>query len=275
MPRILGIGDNTVDVYVTDGMQYPGGNAVNVAVQARRAGAEASYLGCLGRDALGELLHGALVAEGIDISHLRWRDGPNARSPIAHKDGDRIFLGGTPGVRGLYDLAAADEAFIAAHDLAHTSVHSDLDAELPRIRRHAPLLAYDYSEHWTRPGKAETLRHVDIAFLSSPLADQAECEAIMRLCAAQGPSLVVLTRGMRGSMALWQGTVSTAGTRPAEVVDTLGAGDAFIGAFLVNWLQRRDPRAALEAGAAHAALACSIKGAFGHGVPTPAEAAGS
>ncbi|PZP42886.1 MAG: fructoselysine kinase [Azospirillum brasilense] len=272
MPRILGIGDNTVDVYVDDGMQYPGGNAVNVAVQARRAGAEASYLGCLGRDALGELLHGALVAEGIDISMVRWRDGPNARSPIAHRDGDRIFLGGKPGVRGQYELSEADDAFVAAHDLAHTSVHSDLDVELPRLKRHAKLLSYDYSERWTRPGKADTFRHVDIAFLSSPRAGQVECEDIMRNCAGSGPKLVVLTRGIRGSMALWQGEISTAGTQPTQVVDTLGAGDAFIGAFLVAWLRRRDPQAALEAGAAHAALACGSKGAFGHGAPVSAGA---
>ena len=34
-PRILGLGDNTVDTYVDAGLQFPGGNAVNVAVLAR------------------------------------------------------------------------------------------------------------------------------------------------------------------------------------------------------------------------------------------------
>jgi len=37
--RLLGLGDNTVDTYVDQGWQYPGGNAVNVAVLARRLGA--------------------------------------------------------------------------------------------------------------------------------------------------------------------------------------------------------------------------------------------
>ena len=75
--RILGIGDNTVDIYVDQGMEYPGGNAVNVAVLARRLGAETSYLGCLGRDALGDLVHECLVAEGVDVSRCRRIDGPN------------------------------------------------------------------------------------------------------------------------------------------------------------------------------------------------------
>ena len=272
MHAILGIGDNTVDVYVDQGMQYPGGNAVNVAVQARRARARAGYLGCLGRDALGRLVHDSLVAEDIDISHLRWIDGPNARSPIAHRDGDRVFLGGKPGVRGQYALTAADDAYVGLYDLVHTSVHSDLDAEMPRLRQHARLLSYDYSEHWRRPGKAETFRSVDIAFLSAPKADAAECEDLMRWCAEQGPALVVLTRGVQGSMAYAGGVVHTQGPCPATVVDTLGAGDAFIGAFLVAWLSARDPGAALAAGAAQAALACGYKGGFGHGVPAPQDA---
>ena len=53
MVRVLGIGDNTVDIYVDQDVQFPGGNAVNVAVMMKRLGAEASYLGCIGTDFLG------------------------------------------------------------------------------------------------------------------------------------------------------------------------------------------------------------------------------
>lgn len=267
MPRILGIGDNTVDVYVGEAMQYPGGNAVNVAVQARRSGAAASYLGCFGRDELGRLLHDSLVAEGVDVSRVRWIDGPNARAPVLHRNKDRIFLGSRKGVRGQYGLTPADDAFIAAHDLAHTSVHSDLDQDLPRLRRHARLLSYDYSEHWRRPETPETFRYVDIAFLSMPQGSEAECREVLRWCAAAGPSVVVMTRGARGSVALAGGAEFTAGIVPATVVDTLGAGDGFIGAFLAAWLATRDAQAALEAGARLAAAVCGFKGGFGHGVP--------
>src|ERR1700742_3656694 len=70
-PRILGLGDNTVDTYVDAGLQFPGGNAVNVAVLAQRRGAPASYLGCLGDDEAGALIATALATEGIDLSHCR------------------------------------------------------------------------------------------------------------------------------------------------------------------------------------------------------------
>ncbi len=61
--RLLGLGDNTVDTYVDQGTQYPGGNAVNVAVFAHRLGLAAGYLGCLGADAAGDLLLQALQAK--------------------------------------------------------------------------------------------------------------------------------------------------------------------------------------------------------------------
>ena len=42
----------------------------------------------------------ALVAEAVDISRLRVRQGPNARALIAYENSDRRFLGSRSGVRG-------------------------------------------------------------------------------------------------------------------------------------------------------------------------------
>ena len=187
MARILGLGDNTIDTYVSAGLQFPGGNAVNVAVMCRRLGAQASYLGCLGDDAGGALLHESLTREGVDLSHVRRiSGGENARARIAHEQGDRRFIGSRPGVRARYDLAARDFAFIAAHDLTHTSCNSDLDGELARIAAAAPLLAYDYSEKWTPERLAATLPIVDFAFLSAPRRSDAECEALLASCLQAG-----------------------------------------------------------------------------------------
>ncbi len=267
MVRLLGIGDNTVDIYETEGMQYPGGNAVNVAVQVRRAGAAASYLGCLGRDALGRLVHDSLVAEGVDVSHVRWRDGPNPWSRIRHEGADRRFAGSDRGVRDRYDLGAGDAAFVAAHDIVHTSVHSDLDAHIAWLRQHARVLTYDYSEHWQRPGVAATFASVDIAFLSASGRDVADCEALLRAARAAGAGLAVATRGAAGACALEGDRFISVPAPPARVVDTLGAGDGFIAGFLVAWLRGAEVAACLAIGAAQAAEVCGTKGGFGHGVP--------
>ncbi|UUZ82028.1 hypothetical protein LJK88_47265 [Paenibacillus sp. P26] len=58
--KLIGIGDAVVDYYKDQGMIYPGGSVVNVAVAARRNGAEQSaYLGILGTDLAGITSSGA------------------------------------------------------------------------------------------------------------------------------------------------------------------------------------------------------------------------
>lgn len=267
-PRILCIGDNTVDLYLDRGLQFPGGNAVNVAVQARRLGAAASYVGCLGRDPLGDLLWSSMAEEGVDLSRCRRMDSPNAWCRVRHEGNDRVFAGSFRGNRSQYGgFSAEDTAFMAAHDLVHTTYASDLDDEIDALRRHARLLSYDYSEYLRKGGHEATFGHVDIAFISAPGADDTACGELMRSFAGHGAQIVVATRGAQGAVALAGGVVHSQGIVPADVVDTLGAGDAFTAGFLVRFLATRDIPQALLAGVTAAAAACSYMGGYGHGRP--------
>lgn len=267
MTRLLGLGDNTIDTYVSMGLQFPGGNAVNVAVLAKRLGAESSYLGCLGDDEGGDILFSALTAEGVDLSHVRRLAGANARARIAHSFGDRRFIGSTPGVRGRYELGEPDFAFIAAQDVVHTSCNSELDETLDQIAGHARLLSYDYSEKWSDERLSLTLPFVDIAFLSAPALDDVGCEALARRCLEAGPTLAIVTRGASGALGVTAAGVVRQGVLPTVVVDTLGAGDGFIAGFLLYHLKGSDLRGSLAAGARMASEVCGWRGAFGHARP--------
>ncbi|WP_342364220.1 PfkB family carbohydrate kinase [Terrarubrum flagellatum] len=268
MVKLLGLGDNTVDTYVDQGLQFPGGNAVNVAVLSARLGAEAGYLGCLGGDEAGDILHAALTAEKIDLTRCRRRAGDNARARIGHRNGDRYFIGSHPGVRADYRWEPADFAYIAGFDLTHTSIYSELDEPtLAKIKAAAPRLSFDFSERWTDAILARDLPPLDIAFLSSPKMNDAECEALLRASAAKGPEIVVITRGERGAIAIGHGRIIAQPIVPADVVDTLGAGDGFIAGFLVKSLSGAPLEQALRAGAEYAAEVCGQQGAFGHGRP--------
>lgn len=266
--RLLGLGDNTVDTYVDRGLQFPGGNAVNVAVQARRLGADTGYLGCLGSDEAGRLILSALREEGVDTSRCRVLAGENARAFIGHDGNDRRFLRSQRGVRGQWGGFSPDDlAYIAGFDLVHASVYSELECEFATLRGAVRRLSYDFSERWTDENLAATLPFLDIAFLSFPAGSDAECRDLAQRCAAAGPGLVVVTRGERGSLALAGGVFHRHGITPARIVDTLGAGDGFIAAFLLAVLEGRGVPEALAAGAANAAAVCAYQGGFGHGAP--------
>ena len=47
MVRIIGIGDAKMDKNITDMIAYPGGQAMNIAVNAKLQGAQAGFIGCM------------------------------------------------------------------------------------------------------------------------------------------------------------------------------------------------------------------------------------
>ncbi|MCB2130562.1 MAG: carbohydrate kinase [Rhodobacteraceae bacterium] len=264
MARVLGIGDNTVDIYVDQGVQYPGGNAVNVAVMMHRLGASAAYLGAVGSDFLGDLVHDALEAEGIDLSRLRRTGGGNTWSRIRHDGNDRVFDGSNPTRRDTYALTDDDYLWMGGFDLAHSSVYSRLEPDLPRLSAACTLLSFDYSSEYTDEYIARTAPDIDIAFLSASDLDDQGCDRLARSVAARGPELVVITRGAKGALAFEAGRAMHQPVLPAKVVDTLGAGDGFIAGLLNERLAGGDLAGQLAAGAGYAARVCEQRGAFGH-----------
>jgi fructoselysine 6-kinase len=81
--KLAGVGDNVVDRYRDLGTMFPGGQALNVAVYARRFGLESAYLGAIGDDVAGRQVLGAMRAEHLDTSHVRIVPGPNASAEVA------------------------------------------------------------------------------------------------------------------------------------------------------------------------------------------------
>ena len=92
-----------------------------------------------------------------------------------------------------------------------------------------------------------------------------------------------MTRGGKGALFSIEGKLYEQGIKKTEVVDTMGAGDAFISAFLVDFVgsqglqarteQQREEkiRHALAYASSWAAKACMTPGAFGHGCKIASE----
>lgn len=267
MIRLIGVGDNTVDRYLDLGMMFPGGNALNVAVLAQRYGHPASYIGWLGTDQHGRLILDALQKEGVDTSHSRVVDGPNAYNDVSLVDGDRVFGEYSHGVSAQITLTEKDLHFIRGLDLTHTSIYSHIERDLERVSAASQILSFDFSDSWNRGNLSELLPWVDVALASYPGHSKSETEDLIRWMQAQGPALVLVTQGKEGATAYDGGRIHRQDIVETEVVDTLGAGDAFAARFLVEYLGGAAIQVALEAGAKSAAETCGHFGAFGHGVP--------
>lgn len=266
---LLCIGDNVVDLYLDQGVFFPGGNALNVAVLARRFGlGDAAYMGIVGNDREGDHIRACMQAEGLSTAHLRRVEGPNGKAQVTHDaEGDRVFVtSNRGGIRRKLMLRVDEDdlALIATMGHVHSSCFSYLEPELPRIRAAALGLSFDFSTLHDPAYLAEVCPHVSTAFLSGAgLDDPAVADLIARVLDL-GPHTVCVTRGEKG--AVW----ANAQTRidqpivPATVIDTMGAGDAFIAGYLVGALRGDTPEQGLSYAATCAAKACGWEGAWGY-----------
>lgn len=264
--RLAGVGDNVVDRYRELGLMFPGGQAVNVAVHARRLGVDAAYVGALGDDAAGRHVLGALRAEHVALDRVRVIHGPNAYGLVDLVDGNRVFVGGSKGVSE-FRLDEADFAYLAAFDLVHSSESSFLESQIADIARVVPV-SFDFSSYRGLDYIEPLLPHVAIAEFSLGHLEEGEAEDFAVRMQRLNHGLVLATRGEAGAL-LFDGTSFwRQPALPVEVVDTLGAGDALTARFLVGVLRREPYDVSLLAGAQVAAETCLIYGAFGYGTPS-------
>jgi fructoselysine 6-kinase len=286
--KILGFGDNTVDRFVDRGVDYPGGNSVNVAVYARRLGLPSAYLGVFGDDELGRFLREAIAAQGVDLSRSVVRAGETSVSTLEVVAGDRVFLGWNGGGVAAREPLVLDDGLLdyaASFDLVHTSVYSRSETELPALAATRALVSLDLSseDEFRTPAYLDLVcPHLDLALVSCSHLDEAATLALLAELVARGARLALATRGLEGALVHDGRTTVAAASRPAPqeaIVDTMGCGDAFLTGFAVSLLRGGwtdlagtsgglSPellRRALADGADAAYEQCFVEAAFGHG----------
>jgi len=266
---LLCIGDNVVDLYLDRGVFFPGGNALNVAVLARRFGlSDVTYMGIIGNDREGDHVRACMEAEGLPTAHLRRVEGPNGKAQVTHDaQGDRVFVASNRGGIRRKLMLRMDEddlALIAATGHVHSSCFSYLEPELPHIRAAARGVSFDFSTLHDPDYLAQVCPHVTTAFLSGQGLDDAGVSALIDQVRGLGPDTVCVTRGEQGAVWVRGQTRIEQPIVPARVVDTMGAGDAFIAGYLVGTLRGDTPEQVLPYAACCAAKACGWEGAWGY-----------
>ena len=284
--KIIAIGDNVVDQYLSRGMMYPGGQCVNTCVYAIMNGAAAAYLGKFGSDGVAAYNQQVLGQLGIDISRCRRFEGENGYAKVTLQNGDRVFLGSNKGgvaKEHPFGFGPEDVAYIQGFDVIYTNLNSYIEADLPLLQSTGVPVVYDFSTRWTDEYLQQVCPYIQIATLSCAHLSDAEREREMKKAQALGVPVVLGTVGENGSYLLYKNQMLYApAVNAREVKDTMGAGDSYFAAFLVSLLAHSPNGAllggldealparleqAMQTGAAFAARVCNIEGAFGHGTP--------
>lgn len=274
--KLIAIGDNVVDIYVNQRLYYPGGNALNVAAYASMQGIAAEYMGIFGNDAYAAHVKQVLEKLQIPFSRSRCAAGENGYAMVALMDHDRQFLRSNQG--GIskttpWNFTPEDYAHIRQFDLIHTSCHSYIDDELASLRRHTSVpISYDFSGKWSHECFTVVCPNIDFAFFSAgDISKQALLDAHAEVM-KNGCRLSIATMGSEGA-SIYDGTREyRSKPAPVRVQDTMGAGDAFLTAFLVQYLslelaQNERIETAMRAAHAFAGHIIGLDGAFGHPHP--------
>ena len=295
-PLIAVTGEALIDLVVgSDGRvsAQPGGGAFNTARTIARLGLAPVFLDRLSRDRFGALLRASLDRDGVTLGLPQPTEAPTTLATV-DVDSEGVaryhfYLDGTSAVAvehaalsaalpaGVTALHAGSLALVA--DPIATAIERLITSDVPagalvmidpNCRPEAVTDREAYLARLSRIlGRADVVKVSieDLAYLAPGVPAHAAAAALLD----QGPALVLITDGPRTAQALMPGQQVSVEVPAVQVVDTIGAGDAFGGAFLAWWsangltgsdLDRCDQvREALRAAVEVAAVTCTRVGA--------------
>ena len=235
-----------------------GGSPANVAVALASAGVKTSLVTAMGSDEVGEQLRERLRAVPFDSLVVNESDGEsNQVLVIVEPDGERTIVGLSGGNLGEINLVGQD---LSAEDTVvfvnwHPSFADDLEYAMKNgCTTFVGLGAIQ-----------DTTVSADYAFGS--LSDLPKgYEAVAPL---DRFSKIVITRGAKGStLYSAEGEIHQDAIPAPQVIDTTGAGDAFLAGFLVEYAQGDKVGArGLAAGAHWASIMVGLK----ESIPLPGQ----
>lgn len=278
--KFVGMGDNVVDRYINKKIMFPGGNAVNFAVYAKKCGMESAYLGIFGHDAEGQLLQDSLRQQGVDISACS-TDFNSATEccDVVLKEGDRIFVGSsweTGKEHKSLKLGEKELKYLNNFDVIHCGCYADMEDEIYRLENFHGLRTFDFSSEKKFRSDVyleKICPYTDVALFSGEQMNSAETDIIQKKVRSYGTKYVLVTNGTNGQ-TLFDGEKTHKGMIKRIVpIDTMGAGDSFFTAFVVSlvtsgWIRGTIAddivvQKAFEFAADFSAQTCLVEGSFG------------
>lgn len=242
--RALVIGEALIDIVERDGValgEHVGGSPLNVAIGLGRLGRDVDFLTHIGRDDRGKLIVDYVKASGVQLVS---GSTDAQRTPTALA---RLDAGGAANYVFDIEWALSGTAEVAPPLVAHTgSIAAFLDpgclatAALLDAYRPSATISYDpnvrpalISDHEQARTRIERIvERADVVKASDEdlnwIDPNHAPERVAQTWLGLGPSIVAVTMGGQGAFAMCAAGSVRVPALPVEVVDTVGAGDAFM-----------------------------------------------
>lgn len=257
----------------------PGGKGANQALAAKRAGATVKLVGAAGRDIMGEQALELLKQGGVDLSAVKRLDQQQGVAMIMVDEAGENIIGIVPGTNGAMSIDDADEAvgnlgqndvLVVQQEIPQAATMRALGLArlngVTSILNTAPFL--DTTAAVAGTASIVVANETEFALLSG--ATSGDLQTAMSLWATSRKQTIIVTLGPDGAMAATPEELFHVPAPQITPVDTVGAGDTFVGYLAAGLDAGLDLRSAMQRAAVAASLACLKPGAQ-PAVPTAAE----
>jgi 2-dehydro-3-deoxygluconokinase len=271
-----------------------GGAESNVAIGLARFGHSVRWISALGSDVFGDMIESVISGEGVEVATRRHAGRPTGLMVKSPSVGNERFVtyyragsaASTMGEDSVSDLALSDARLLHVTGITPALSESAQRMILNVVNRAKSLavtVSFDVNFRpalWSEIEASPVFRqlaaqsdivfgdHAELSMLidAEPLDERDLLESVAEL----GPDQVVLKRGEYGAAALVRGEYQERGALTIDVVDTVGAGDAFVAGYLSGYLDAADVSESLLRGVVCGGLACTNPGDW-EGAPTRVE----
>jgi fructokinase len=273
--RPLIVGEALFDV-MPDGTRVLGGAPFNVAWHLEAFGLRPLMVTRVGDDETGDEVLSAMETWGMDVSAVqRDKAHPTGQVQVDLRDGEPTFhiLADQAYDHIDGDLAVRSVAGEAFSLLYHGSLISRAEisrSALDRIKNEFGLPVFVdvnlRAPWWKRDDVVASVRHARWVKLNDReldvLADGSDGGAAGVFRVNHGLAAVIVTRGKRGAVVVdGDGTFETTPPTEVQVIDTVGAGDAFSAVFILGLMRGWTTDQTLKRAVSFAAAVCTVSGA--------------
>ena len=246
--------------------EHAGGKGLNQAVACARMGAKTAFVGCVGDDDAGRFLISVLDFEGVDTSLLRIVAQPTGRAFInvdGQGENEIVVILGANGLVGVSD-DASDANFVLPNCKV---VLAQLEIPQTTISKVFTQAKSFGATTVLNPAPAAAIRSEIYAVTDIIVPNETEVQSLGGIdeLRRSGIKTIVVTRGKNGAeMTSMHGDeVLSENFAPYHVtpIDTVGAGDAFIGAMCAEIARGASVSDACRLAVVAGALATIVRGA--------------
>lgn len=264
MNKVWLTGDAVVDLIpetVNTYLKCPGGAPANVAVGIARLEGDCAFFGRVGHDPFGAFMRETLALEGVDITHLHMDAAQRTSTVLVDLDesGERTFTFMVKPSADQFVEKSDVPSFLAGEwlhtcsiSLANEPSRSSTLHALVAIKVVGGFVSFDPNlrdEVWQNPSEIKdvvmkAVSLADVVKFSEEellfLTDTTDLQQGLASIESLNIPLVAITLGAKGALVVFDGKQQIITGISVGVVDTTGAGDAFVCGLVAQLAQHSD-----------------------------------